>query len=294
MGGRRLPAGRHRPGPEGEAGPALSEYHRFVRIAGLKVRYEDTGQGPTVLLLHGIGHSLRNWSRTVPALVEAGFRAISIDMPGFGYSEPTPEVLDEAGTTVFLEAFLDTFYLDAVDLVGHSLGGAIATVFALHRPARVRRLALVAAAVGPDVNPALRLLTLQIGKALVRPFALRQVFGLIASSWDEQVLGQELRDAERWLSDPAARLYFWRVLRAGLALRGVRPERLLLGRLPELKMPILVAWGRKDQLLPFSNVEKIRARLPNARFELYDKAGHMLPYEVADQFNSTLIDFLRS
>ena len=50
-------------------------------------------------------------------------------------------------------------------------------MFALHRPARVRRLALVAAAVGPDVNPALRLLTLQVARPLVRPFALRQVFG---------------------------------------------------------------------------------------------------------------------
>lgn len=231
---------------------------------------------------------------TVPALVDAGFRAISIDMPGFGYSEPAPDVLDEAGGTVFLEAFLDAFYLDDIDLVGHSLGGAVATVLALHRPARVRRLALVAAAVGPDVNPALRLLTLPIGKALVRPFALRQVFGLIASSWDEQVLEQELRDAERWLGDPAARLYFWNVLRAGLRIRGVRPERLLLDRLPELNLPILVAWGRQDQLVPFSNVEKVRSRLPNARYELYDKAGHMLPYEVADKFSSALIDFLRS
>ncbi len=247
-----------------------------------------------MLLLHGIGHSLRNWSRTVPGLVEAGFRAISIDMPGFGYSEPTPEVLDEAGTTAFLEAFLDTFYIDAVDLVGHSLGGAIATAFALHRPTRVRRLALVAAAVGPDVNPGLRLLTLRIGKSLVRPFALRQVFGLIASSWDEQVLEQELRDAGRWLSDPAQRLYFWNVLRAGLRVRGVRPERLLLERLPELKMPVLVAWGKEDQLLPVSNVERIRSRLPEARYELFEKAGHMLPYEVADQFSSALIDFLRS
>jgi len=59
-------------------------------------------------------------------------------------------------------------------------------------------------------------------------------------------------------------------------------------------MPVLVAWGRQDQLLPFSNVEKIRSRLPDARYELYDKAGHMLPYEVAGQFSSALIDFLRS
>jgi pimeloyl-ACP methyl ester carboxylesterase len=294
MGRRRLPAGRDRPRPQPEAGPALSEYHRFVRILGRKVRYEDTGQGPTVLLLHGIGHSLRNWCRTVPALVEAGFRTISIDMPGFGYSEPMPDVLDEAGTTSFLEAFLDTFYIDDVDLVGHSLGGAVASVFALHRPARVRRLALVAAAVGPDVSPALRLLALQIARPLLRPFALRQVFYLLASHWEGEILEQELRDAERWLSDPAARIYFWNVLRAGVRLRGVRPERLLLERLPELNLPVLVAWGKNDQIVPFSNVEKIRARLPDARYAVYEKAGHMLPYEVAAEFNRDLIHFLRN
>jgi pimeloyl-ACP methyl ester carboxylesterase len=247
-----------------------------------------------VLLLHGIGHSLRNWSRTAPALVAAGFRAISLDMPGFGYSEPLPGALDEEATTAFLEAFLDTFYLDDVDLVGHSLGGAVATVFALHRPARVRRLALVAAAVGPDVSPTLRILALQVARPLLRPFALRQVFYLLARRWDEEILEQEVHDAERWLSDPVARVYFWNVLRAGLRLRGVRPERLLLERLPELKMPVLVAWGKDDQVVYFSNVEKIRARLPNARYAVYAKAGHMLPYEVADQFNRDLIAFLQS
>ena len=229
----------------------------------------------------------------MPALLDAGFRAISIDMPGFGYSEPPSYLLDEAATTAFLEEFLDTFYLESVDVVGHSLGGGIATVFALHRPERVRRLALVAAAVGPDVNPMLRLLALQVARPLLRPFALRQVFGLLANSWDDEVLEDEIKDAERWLSDPGARVYFWNVLNAGLRLRGVRPERLLLERLPELKMPVLVAWGKKDQVLHFSNVEKIRARLPKARYLVYKEAGHMLPYEVAGQFNRALIAFLR-
>ena len=226
--------------------------------------------------------------------MEAGFRAISIDMPGFGHSEPPPYTLDEAATTAFLEEFLEAFYLETVDVVGHSLGGGIATVFALHRPERVRRLALVAAAVGPDVNPMLRLLALQVARALLRPFALRQVFSLLASSWDEEILEDELQDADRWLSNPEARVYFWNVLNAGLRLRGVRPERLLLDRLPELKMPVLVAWGKKDQVLYFSNVEKIRARLPKARYLVYKDAGHMLPYEVAGQFNRALIDFLQA
>lgn len=270
------------------------DFHRFVRIGGRRVRYEDEGQGPAVLLMHGIGHSLRNWHRTMPALTAAGFRAVAIDTPGFGYSEAPGEILDEAGTTAFLEAFLDTFYLERVHVVGHSLGGALATVFALDRPERVNRLALVAPAVGPDVNPALRLLALQVSRPLVRPLALRQVFGLFAASWDDDLLAEEIADAERWLADPAARHYFWNVLRAGLRLRGVRPERLLLDRLPDLSMPALVVWGRRDQILPISNLEKIRARLPDARYEVYPKAGHMLPYEAAEKFNQDLVDFLSS
>ena len=74
----------------------------------------------------------------------------------------------------------------------------------------------------------------------------------------------------------------------------MRPERLLLDRLAELEMSVLVAWGKEDQLLPFSNVKKIRARLPGARYAVYEKAGHMLPYEVAERFSDDLVDFLRS
>ncbi|HVD01064.1 MAG TPA: alpha/beta fold hydrolase, partial [Candidatus Dormibacteraeota bacterium] len=176
MGGGRLPAAGERARAQLPPGTALTEYHRFVRIGGRRVRYEDQGQGPAVLLLHGIGHSLRNWFRTVPALTQAGFRAIAIDTPGFGYSEAPDTILDEDGTTAFLTDFLDTFYLDKVHLVGHSLGGALATVLALHRPERVARLALVAPAVGPDVNPALRILGLQVARPLLRPLALRRVF----------------------------------------------------------------------------------------------------------------------
>lgn len=269
-----------------------SDYNRFVRIGGRRVRYEDEGQGPAVLLLHGIGHSLRNWHRTMPALTAAGFRAVAIDTPGFGYSEAPEAIPDEDATAGFLTEFLDTFYLDRVHVVGHSLGGALATIFALHRPERVNRLALVAPAVGPDVNPALRALGLQLARRLLRPIALRQVFGLFAANLDDELLEEEVAEAGRWLADPAARHHFWNVLRTGLRLRGVRPEWLLLERLKDLRMPVLFAWGARDQILPISNLEKIRTRLPQARFEVYPGAGHLLPYEAAEEFNRDLVDFL--
>jgi pimeloyl-ACP methyl ester carboxylesterase len=123
--------------------------------------------------------------------------------------------------------------------------------------------------------------------------ALRQVFGMLAGQWEADLLEEEIAEAERWLSDPQARHYFWNVLRAGLRFRGVKPERLLLERLQDLSMPVLVAWGKRDQILPFSNVAKIRVRLPNARYEIYERAGHMIPYEVPEEFNAALVDFLQ-
>jgi len=257
------------------------------------VRYLDAGDGDPVLLLHGIGHSIRAWGRAMPALAEADFRALAIDTPGFGFSEQPPGIWDEADLVAFLDEFLDSFYLDQVSVAGHSLGGAFAAVYALHRPERVKKLVLAAASVGPDVTPALRLLTLQIAQPLLRPLALRQVFGMLAGSWDEEVLEQELKDAQRWLADPAARVYFWNVLRMGLRVRGVKPEFLLLERLRDLKMPVLVAWGEKDQILPVGNVERIRKVLPQARYEIFPEAGHMITYEEPERFNSALIGFLR-
>ena len=59
-------------------------------------------------------------------------------------------------------------------------------------------------------------------------------------------------------------------------------------------MPVLVAWGKDDAIVHFTNVEKIRSHLPRARYAVYEKAGHMLPYEVADQFSRDLVDLLRS
>ena len=264
-----------------------------MRVGGLKVRYLDASEGTTVLLLHGIGHSVRAWGRAMPALADAGFRAIALDTPGFGYSEQPAEIWDEDALVGFLDDFLDTFYLDRVSVGGHSLGGAFAAIYGLRRPERVNRLALVSAAIGPDVTPALRLLTLQLVRPMLRPLALRQAFSLFAGSWEPAVLEQELADAQRWLSDEKARVYFWNVLRQALRIRGIKPEYLILSRLAELKPPALIAWGKKDWVLPFSNVEKIRAHLPGARYETFEDAGHMIPFDEPERFNRVLIEFLR-
>ena len=82
------------------------------------MRYLDAGDGDPVLLLHGIGHSIRAWGRAMPALAEAGCRALAIDTPGFGFSEQPPAIWGEDELVAFLDEFLDTFYLDQVSVAG--------------------------------------------------------------------------------------------------------------------------------------------------------------------------------
>ena len=225
---------------------------RFLRLAGMRIRYIDVGDGDPVLLLHGIGHSSLGWKHNLPALVQAGFRVIAVDTPGFGYSD-LPRAASLARFQEFITDFilelLDTMCVDSCHLAGHSLGGDYAVTFALDHPDRVRRLVLAAPALGPRVSFMLRLLTLHVVGALPRP-TLRQLRGTLRpfavdASWLDE---EEIAEFQRWLAEPGSQRWFLALLRTSLRLRGVKPDPLLVHRLAQLKAPTLIIWGRKDRI----------------------------------------------
>ena len=270
---------------------------RFLRVAGMRIRYIDAGDGDPVLLLHGIGHSSLSWKHNLPALVQAGFRAIAIDTPGFGYSDPPPATpLDEFTSFIaqFIHELLDTLCLDSCHLVGHSLGGAYATRFALDHPGRVRRLVLVAPAIGPHVSLLMRTLTLRLVGGLPLPRIERFRWALAPFATDQSWLDdEEMAEFQRWLGLPGSKRWFLALLRSGLRLRGVRPRQLLLTRLPELAVPTLLVWGRQDRILPAANAALVMERVPDCRLELIEGAGHMVTYEQSRRFNELTIAFLK-
>src|SRR5215471_538580 len=103
-----------------------------ILIRGIQTHYQARGEGPDVVLIHGLCSSLASWyNGTMPSLVSAGFRVTVYDLRGHGLSELTPNGYSSYEMAEDLKAFLDGLGIDRVLLAGHSFGGAIAMHFVL-------------------------------------------------------------------------------------------------------------------------------------------------------------------
>jgi len=270
-----------------------------VEVAGLRTRYLTAGEGPPLLLLHGVGDDASDWLWAMPYLARA-YRVYAPDLPGSGGSAgPPAERYSPAFFGRFVGAFLDTLGVDRAAVVGNSLGGLAALRFALSEPERVAALGLVApAGLGRRVNPALRSLALPGYGGLAaawgkrRPGAAQRALGRSAI-----VFPRPWRAPWGWLKQQYRLARLPGFLEAQLATArsqvGLKGQReVLLDRLPELEAPTLVVWGERDRVLPPSQAREAMARLRNATLELAPDCGHLPQVEQPERFASALARFL--
>ena len=119
-----------------------------IAIRGIETHYQTRGEGPDLVLIHGLSASLATWYNGImPSLVDAGFRVTVYDLRGHGLSELTPNGYTSLDLAEDLKALLDALGIDRVLLAGHSLGGAIAMHFAVLYPDRSRGVALLDAGI---------------------------------------------------------------------------------------------------------------------------------------------------
>jgi len=101
------------------------------------------GVGQPLIMMHGLAGSSRSFLKVTDALVSAGYRPITLNMPGYGGSDPLPDLYPEPkAIAAAVVATLDRLDLPGVDVLGHSLGGLLAATLAYHFPTRVRRMVL--------------------------------------------------------------------------------------------------------------------------------------------------------
>ena len=259
--------------------------NKEATIYGVKIRYLEAGSGPTVVLLHGLGGSSINWAFNVPALAQK-YRVIVPDQIGFGTSDK-PFINYRVGTYVdFLDKLLTELKVERATLVGNSMGGWIATLYAVKHPARVERLVLVDSA----------------GFAPPKEFDLNTLSGLNPSTREgmRQLATLVFHNKLLFTNDAAIDLLLTQRIAAGdgytiqsLVESIYRGEDMLDGKLAGLKAPTLIIWGRGDGLTPLAREgERFRKELPQAQFLIIENAGHVPQVEKAAEFNAAVLKFL--
>lgn len=251
---------------------------KTVVVYGQNIRFIEAGQGPAVILLHGLGSVKEIWSANIGAL-SAKYHVYAPDQIGFGHSDKP--LLDYKIVTFvdFLHAFMQSQNLSKATLVGNSLGGWIAIDFAARHPEMVDKLVLVDSAGLPwEKAPAVDL----------NPSSLADMRALLDSIfYDKKMASEEF--VLQAFTNHVRNNDGYTIQRT---LAGFAQNQFEDAKLSSIHAPTLVVWGREDELIPASRGEKLRDGIPGAKFVVFEQCGHVPQLEKPVDFNRALLDFL--
>lgn len=256
-----------------------------IKVEGHEIAYGAAGTvaSPPVVFVHGWGASHQFWRETVPAF-QNRFRCVALDLPGFGVSERPRREYTVPSLAASLEKFVDAVRLPAFDLVGHSMGGAIATTFALEHPDRVNRLCVI--------NPPFQGRDAFFGftRFAMLPGIRSTMYLVCQMRWGRRWVGKDFTYGASLgddLLDDIGRGCYASLLHPVRSMMDLD----LVPRLPELKMPVLLVGTDKDAVIRPEQQTYFPSG-PNFRTVPIRECGHIPMLERPEEFNRILADFL--
>ncbi|MBS1847608.1 MAG: alpha/beta hydrolase [Actinobacteria bacterium] len=281
--------------------------HTFIDAEGTRIHAVSEGSGPTIVLLHGFPEFWWSWRHQLPALANAGFRAVALDLPGFGDSDKPDRRYDEAWVDATLAATVGAL-LDGGErciVVGHDWGGLLVWPFARRYPE------LLAGVVGVN-TPDLARGTLPPLEVMAKVFTRHPNYIMQFQQYGpaDWILG---RDVHAWLEfmyrGPATRhlevftddvldryvevfsrpgaitpaLDYYRNMDANWHAAGSLAER--------IETPALMVCAEGDPVLTPAMSDGMEARVPDLERVLIEDCGHWTQQEQPDAFNAALIAF---
>jgi len=274
---------------------------KFAAVDGLRLRYIEEGEGPVVLLLHGasLGSSADVFIRNLGPLARAGFRAIAYDQPGFGLSDvpadPSPAYRRDS-----IPKFLDAIGVTRAALVGHSQAGNPAVQLGLANPDRYSHIAVLGTGsllppMGEsDGNEAAVQQRLERRMANAEPTIEDTTKLLEANLFHHELITPDelaLRHARSVGKNFAA---FVARGQAAEAAPPKEPKTPLWQRLVELKMPLLMIFGREDRAHAFERANLLKEKFPQLDVHIVNGCKHLVPWDAADEFIRLAVPFLKA
>ncbi|MGC0362267.1 pimeloyl-ACP methyl ester carboxylesterase [Rhodococcus sp. 27YEA15] len=271
-----------------------------VVLHGDQLKYIDQGNGPVVVLIHGLMGAHSNWEPQIETLSKQ-YRVIAPDLFGHGASDKPAGDYSISAHAATLRDLLDTLDIPSATLVGHSLGGGIAMQTLYLFPERVERLCLVASGgLGPEVSPLLRAATLP-GSEFVLPVLASKTLTDVTDKTLELFdkigifkLGASAAEARKsfaTIADAPTRHAFLATARSVINYNGqtvnATPH---FSRFQDLHA--LLVWGDEDTVIPNTHSENARAELPLGRVEIFERAGHFPHLDYPDRFHRVFGEFM--
>jgi 4,5:9,10-diseco-3-hydroxy-5,9,17-trioxoandrosta-1(10),2-diene-4-oate hydrolase len=278
---------------------------KFVSVDGLKLRYIEEGSGPSVLFLHGasLGSSADVFVRNLGPFAKAGFRAVAFDLPGFGLSD-IPAKQSVAQQRNSIPKFIDAVGLGKTALIAHSRSGGFAVQLALEDPSRYSHVIILGTG---------SLLPLQTEAQVGR-------YEAVQARVDKEMAQKEptLEDARKLLqadtfnhaliSDEDVAIRHSRMIGRNFKAHQERqnhdapagttattkPAKPLWERLTELKMPLLMIFGREDRAHAGERAELLKKQQPQINLHIVNGCKHMVHWDAFDDLMRLGVPFLRS
>jgi 2-hydroxy-6-oxonona-2,4-dienedioate hydrolase len=278
---------------------------RFTKVDGLTIRYLEEGSGVPALLLHGnsLGSSADVFRRNLRALGASGIRAIAVDFPGFGKSGATDD-LGAGYRKKFILRFMDALGLDRAALIAHSAIGNAALGVALENPERVTHLAILGTGsllppletAGAKVGGREEAAQARLEERMVRdePTLADTRALLEANLFHHELITEDELQLRHQNSIGPCFVEFTRRHAAASAPNtgGGKPSVPLWQRFGELKMPLLLIYGREDRGRAAERVEILRQREPGLNLHVAEGCKHLVPWDAADLLHRLAIPFL--
>ncbi|MEK6406590.1 MAG: alpha/beta fold hydrolase [Acidobacteriota bacterium] len=257
----------------------------YADNSGVKIYWEERGQGDPVLLIMGLGYTMDMWYRTVPVLSKH-YRTISFDNRGVGRSDVPPGPYPIAVMAADAAAVMDSAGVTRAHVFGISMGGMIAQEFALQYPERTRSLILGCTSHGGPQSvlaDAEVITTLMARGTMSAEEGIHAMIPFIyAPSTPLERIEEDLEIRRRTF--PTAQGYFAQV-------QGIFAYE-SLNRLSQLKVPTLVVHGESDRLVPPENGRRLAQLISGARLVMIPGASHIFPTDQPDAAHQAILGFL--
>lgn len=271
---------------ERDTKPADADIGKILKVRGAEIQVREDGRGAPIVLIHGYASSMHWWRRNVSALSRS-HRVIRIDLLGHGGSEKPRSGYSMQNQARLVASVLRKKKVSSAHVVGHSMGGTVTAALAEQNPELVGRITIIGSPADesdgnlpllgrliyvPVIGHAMRTIT---PRPLVRE-GLKSAFVPGYDDVPDQFVDDYLRINYKALVESGHRDYL---------------EKSLPSRLRKTGKPLQVIFGRKDQIVKPSALQKYRSDVPKSEARYVENAGHTPQYEKPKRVNRLILDF---